>query len=132
MDQPINIWSGTKGLGGALTNMTELAYRKGSIQQHYPVNMRGSSYRDAEAAYQALKRGPVDEDILSLIIESKLRPHERLRDEIAKRGGVAWLTTCSHETGSNNPALEPWHGTGKRSAMIRALIEGYRQAIQGT
>ncbi|MGK7944825.1 MAG: ATP-dependent RecD-like DNA helicase, partial [Microcystaceae cyanobacterium] len=39
---PINISSRTQGLGGALTNPTELARRQGNISQSYPVSFRGN------------------------------------------------------------------------------------------
>ncbi len=36
--------------------MTELAYKKGSITRHYPVEFRGKIYVDAETAYQNAKQ----------------------------------------------------------------------------
>lgn len=49
------ISSSAKGLAAALTNPTELAKSKGNLTQSYPVEFRGKTYKDAEAAYQALK-----------------------------------------------------------------------------
>jgi hypothetical protein len=51
----INIYSGEEGAGGGLTNPTELSYAKGHIKHHYPVDLLGRTFPDAEAAYQALK-----------------------------------------------------------------------------
>ena len=52
----INIWSGSDiGIGAALTNPTELAFRKGNIKNRYPVTFRGVNFRDAESAYQEYK-----------------------------------------------------------------------------
>ncbi len=43
------------GLCAALTNPTELAFKKKNIKNHYPVNFALADYQDAEEAYQDLK-----------------------------------------------------------------------------
>ncbi len=87
----INIWSGTPGLGGALTNPTWLAKRKGHVQGNYPVTFRGRTFADAETAYQAFKPKAFEEReaLCAEVIEAKLRQHPRLREAITGRGGVA-------------------------------------------
>lgn len=124
MDKPMNVWSGSKGIGGALTNMTELAFRKGSIVNHYPVEYEGVVYPDAEAAYQKLKTQPRHLDLMARIIATKLRQHPRLFDEIMARGGVAWLETCEHRTWARSQSAQWWEGKGRESPMIQALILG--------
>lgn len=123
MEPGVNIWSGTPGLGGALTNPTELAFRKGSIQNHYPVTFQGVAYPDAEAAYQRLKRHRGDVALLTEIVTAKLQQHARLEQAITRRGGVAWLEQCRHITRNGSTW---WEGTGSLSPMIRALIAAFR------
>jgi len=127
----INIYSGSKGLGAALTNPTELAHKKGAIKKHYPVEFRGAMYPDAETAYQTVKRsGPwlseeQRESLMTEIIIAKLQQHPDLREAIKQKGGVEWLKSCSHKTGYGT---DMWQGEGKNSAMIRCLILAYLRA----
>ena len=51
---PGNIWSGSSQLA-VLTNPTELAFRKGNLKHHYPVEYSGKTFADVEAAYKCLK-----------------------------------------------------------------------------
>jgi len=72
----INIWSGSDiGIGAALTNPTELAFRKNKIKNHYPVTFRGVNFRDAESAYQEYKSRDMQEsiEIMTEIIVCKLQ-----------------------------------------------------------
>ena len=91
---PINIWSGSSemnGLGAALTNPTELSFKKGKIKHHYPVVFNNQQYPDAEAAYQAYKTGYIEPDkqIMTAVIKAKLEQHPQLLSAITFRGGVA-------------------------------------------
>lgn len=127
----INICSNTPGLGGALTNPTVLAKRKGNVQQDYSVTMRGRTFPDAEAAFWALgKDEPFErqERLCAEIVAAKLRQHPRLLRAITAEGGVAWLERCSHYTGAHSPSFQRWEGTGRDSAFLRALIAGYEHA----
>jgi superfamily I DNA/RNA helicase/O-acetyl-ADP-ribose deacetylase (regulator of RNase III) len=131
----INIWSGAKGLGGALTNLTERSFSKGNIQRHYPVEFRGRSYPSAEHAYKAL-RSPnnardlaADEALMAEIIAAKLQQHPILVQELEKAGGVPFLEASSHVTGAK---FSNWEGQGRGSRFIRALISGYTQASRQT
>jgi hypothetical protein len=123
----MNIYSGSGGLASALTNPTELAFRKGCLVEHYPVTFRGVTYPDAEAAYQRLKVHDVamDDYMMAEVIAAKLRQHSRLNNCIRKRGGETFLATCSHFTYAHS---DVWHGMGTGSRFIRCLIEGYRRA----
>ena len=105
----INIWSGSDiGIGSALTNPTELAFRKNKIKNHYPVTFRGVNFRDAESAYQEYKSRDMQEsiEIMTEIIVCKLQQHPRLSEEITKRGGVEWLKRCRHIVGVRNSRWE--------------------------
>ena len=53
--QGVEISSNAKGLAAELTNPTELAKSKGNLTQSYPIEFNGKTYKDVEAAYQALK-----------------------------------------------------------------------------
>jgi len=124
---PINIISDAKGLGGALTNPTEIAFRKGKIEQHYPVMFNGLTYPDAECAYKAniTTRGVCDANVRLMIhiIEAKLRQHPILFEAIAKRGGTFWIEGCSHVGYGGT-----WEGQCLSSAFIRALTLAYVRA----
>jgi hypothetical protein len=128
---PINIFSGEPGLGGALTNPTELARQKGCIQQSYPITFAGRHWPDVETAYKRLKRDtPAENDALMVeLIATKLRQHTRLRDAITARGGVAWLKTCSHHTNARSESFQSWEGTGEESRFIRDLVAGYEASF---
>jgi len=97
---PLNIWSGSSemnGLGAALTNPTELSFKKGKIKHHYPVVFNNQSFVDAEAVFQAYRTGYIEPDkqIMTSVIKAKLEQHPQLLSAITFRGGVAWLKTCS-------------------------------------
>ncbi len=121
----INIWSGCDiGIGAALTNPTELAFRKGKLKNHYPVEFNGKVFRDAESAYQKHKIGHLQQDmtIMTKIIVAKLQQHPGLLKIIAKYGGVAWLEQCSHIVGVRGSR---WEGVGRKSNFIQCLISAY-------
>jgi hypothetical protein len=94
----VEISSNAKGLAAALTNPTELSKSKGNLTESYPVKFRGKDYKDAEAAYQALKstatkdNGPNNTyNLMVDIIKAKLQQHPRLINEITKQGGSKWI-----------------------------------------
>ena len=122
----INIWSGSDiGIGAALTNPTELAFRKGNIKNRYPVTFRGVNFRDAESAYQKFKSPDMQEsiEIMTEIIVCKLQQHPRLFEEITNRGGVEWLKRCRHIVGARNSR---WEGYGLESKFILCLLFAYQ------
>lgn len=129
----INIFSGEKGLGGALTNPTELAKSKGSIAQRYPLTYHKHQFVDAEQAYQVLKTGDraYDDEMMANLISQKFLQYPRLMDEVTKRGGVAFLEACSHMTGAHSDGAKAWEGRGRESRFIRNLIAGYEKALAG-
>lgn len=126
MHRPINIYSGTRGLGGALTNPTRLSLKKGSIKHEYPLELRGIWYADAEEAYQDLKVGDFETDKQTMveILTAKLHQHPNLKDAIADRGGLAWLRRCRHIVRRGG---EPgrWEGEGLRSPFVNCLYLAY-------
>ena len=124
--QGINIFSGESGLGGALTNPTELTRRKGGISISYPVRYGGREYPDAESAYHALNTEDVlgNDRLMVDLIEAKFRQHEKLWKEVAARGGSVFLAECSHFTNARN-AGGGWEGQGLASRFIRNLVQGY-------
>ncbi len=129
----INLSSHTPGLGGALTNPTALAKRKGNVQHDYSVTLRGRTFSDAEAAFHTLctdESFARQEAICAEIVEAKLRQHPRLRTAIAARGGLAWLECCSHFTRARTPGFQRWEGAGRESAFLRAVMAGYAAACR--
>lgn len=132
MKPGINIWSGAEGLGGALTNMSELAKKKGKIKHSYFVKVDGVVYHDSEAAYQRLKRPGQDvfnDNLMIHIIGHKLQQNAKLLSLVIENGGKAWLETCSHQTGAKSPSFQSWEGIGRRSRFIRNLIAGFEMAL---
>lgn len=130
--EPINIFSGERGLGGALTNPTEMAKHKGCIQKSYPVFFAGLRWPDVETAYKSLKgeSREKNDELMVELIAAKFRQHTRLRDTVAAAGGVPWLSRCSHLTGARSPGAKSWEGTGLESRFIRNLVKGYEEAFQ--
>lgn len=134
-----NIFSGStdgNGLAAALTNQTELARRKGTLSQGYPVEFRGKTWVDAEAAWFALSLG-LDErtadDLMAELIAAKFSQYSRLAQAVARLGGAAWLRRCSHFTGAQSKHMQAWEGHGEQSRFIRNLVAGYlRVAPQAT
>lgn len=124
----INIFSGEPGLGGALTNPTEMAFEKGNIQSHYPVKIGAVVYADAEAAYQKFKTADSHEndELMAYLISEKLRQHPILVKHIQKRGGLPFLKNCSHFTQAKTERFQAWEGQGMDSRFIRNLVAGYR------
>ncbi|GBG14253.1 globin [Novimethylophilus kurashikiensis] len=128
----INIYSGEKGLGGALTNMSERARDKGCIRHSYPVTINGLTYPDSEAAYQALKRpgdAQYNDGLMVDIICLKFLQNPKLQALVTQRGGVSWLARCSHITGAKSPGFQSWEGQGINSRFIRNLIHGYQKSL---
>lgn len=127
MHSGINIYSGEPGLGGALTNPTQLAKQKGCIQQRYPVNYKGRTYPDAEIAYHALKTGviAIDDLMMTEVIACKFRQHEKLLNAVLARGGSNWLASCSHITGSSGSSATNWEGAGLNSRFIRNIVSAF-------
>jgi len=134
----MNIYSGSReghGLAAALTNPTELSFKKGTVHQHYPVRFRVVDYVDAELAYNAWKEEvgwrnmPALEILVAEIIACKLRQHPRLVKAISKHGGVAWLETCEHQTFGRTQSFKRWEGNGRQSAFLRALIIAYEEVL---
>lgn len=130
MFKPCNIWSGSNdGLSAALTNCTEIAFRKGKLKNHYPiVDKNGVVLPDSEAAYKKYKTGDLNKDmaIMTRIIAAKLKQYPRLVKHIAKRGGTEWLESCSHIVGVKNSR---WEGVGIESNFISCLIAAYEIVI---
>lgn len=126
----MNIFSGESGLAAALTNPTELARSKGTITRAYPVRIAGKLYPDAEAAYQFLKVGDMqqDDELMVRIIATKFRQHAILFEAVRKRGGAEFLKGCSHFTGAKTAGFRSWEGEGLASRFIRNLVAGYELA----
>lgn len=130
----MNIFSGSGGLGSALTNPTELARRKRKLDRSYRVHFLGATYDDAESAYQVYKTGQtsVDDDTMANIIMEKFIQHPELFNEVRQLGGVKMLEKCNHFTGAKSAAFKLWEGKGLESRFIRNLVEGYKRALNAT
>jgi hypothetical protein len=124
----VEISSNATGLAAALTNPTELAKSKGNLTQSYPVEFQGKTYKDAEAAYQALKSTATKDEgpnstynLMVNIITAKLQQHPRLVDEITNQGGSEWILNSTHQPTKQNSVWE----TGGNNWFIKSLNEAY-------
>lgn len=129
----INIFSGEHGLGGALTNPTEMAKRKGCIAERYPITYHNRAYPDVELAYHVLASGNVtsDDELMANLISQKFLQHPSLLETVTARGGKEFLESCSHFTNARSVGFQSWEGQGRESRFIRNLIAGYEKAIAG-
>lgn len=133
----INIASNEAGLGGMLTNPTELAAAKGNIHERFPVWVAGTEYRDVETAYKTVvKHGgkvfdvaEVD-DRMATLIAMKFLLHPGLESQVARRGGTTWLSSCTHFVGAiaKGKSAQTWEGRGMDSRFIRCLATGFANA----
>lgn len=127
----INIFSGERGLGAALTNPTELAKRKGMLSTSFAIVFDGKRYPDVETAYHLLANKPdmpATDTLMAELIACKFRQHPSLAKEVASKGGVAWLRRCDHLTGARSDSAQSWEGHGQASRFIRNLARGYEMA----
>ena len=130
-----NIFSGStdgNGLAAALTNPTELARRKGTIAQGYPVEFQGRAWVDIETAWFALKDTAPDEPtqdrLMAQLIAAKFTQYPRLASTVSRLGGASWLRRCSHFTEAKSRSMQSWEGRGEQSRFIRNLVAGYEAA----
>ena len=130
----VHISSDAKGLGGALTNPTELSKKKGNIEQDYSITYKEKDYISVEAAYQANK---VDEtktkpnksesanyNLMVELITEKLHTYPKLVRAITKLGGLMYLAKAVHQPTKQNTVWE----TGGKNWFIDALKEAYTAA----
>lgn len=129
----INIFSGEVGLGGALTNPTEMAKRKGCIEARYPITYGSRAYPDVEHAYHVLASGDTasDDELMANLIAHKFVQHPALLAEVSQSGGRDFLESCSHYTNARSEGFQSWEGHGLDSRFIRNLVTGYAKAIVG-
>lgn len=122
-----NIWSGNRELA-VFTNPTEIAFRKGNLKNHYPVEYEGRVFVDSEALYQRLSRGKKADanacyTACVTALCCKLHQYPLLIDVIKYNGGIKWLEECSHIVFNKNPR---WEGVGRKSGFIRCLITAFK------
>lgn len=129
---PGNIYSGDP-LRAVFTNPTELAFKKGSLRQHYPIYYNKVKFVDVEEAYQIIKRiSPWMsfeklQDLIVDLIEIKLRTYPLLVQTITESGGDDWILACSHFTYAKTDDFRRWEGTGEESAFICCLLKAYQR-----
>lgn len=123
---PGNIWSGSKTLA-VFTNPTELAYKKGNLKHHYPIEFNKKKYADVEEAYHKHKEGSLKlrAELITVLIIIKFRTYPILMDTIKFNGGVDWLKSCSHHSGARSKSFQSWEGDGEKSLFIQCLIDAY-------
>jgi len=123
----INIFTSERGLGGALTNPTELARANKCIDQSYPLRFAGRDWPDADAAYQSCKTQDetANDALMVQIIAVKLYQHRSLFDAINNLGGRRFLCECSHLSNDESEAAIGWEGRGLDSRFIRNFIGGF-------
>jgi hypothetical protein len=124
--KPGNIWSGDK-YRAVFTNPTEIAFRKGNLQNHYPVYFRDRKFADAEEAYKIFKASAPDRyELCTAVIFAKLRQYPSLVTTITANGGEDWIKKCSHHVYDK---CAYWEGDGEDSGFIRCLLKAYKQII---
>ena len=126
--EPGNIYSGNKKLA-VFTNPTELAFKKGCLKNHYPIQYNGMEYADVEQAYQFLSRGhlhdfPYLKSLMVNLIVHKLCQHPRIFRVIRENGGVEWIFKCSHKV--RKYQSKRWEGVGRNSVFLQCLANAYR------
>lgn len=129
-----NIYSGSNDpFLAALTFPTSIANRKGKLNRQYTVFFRDKLWPDAESAYQFWKKWCTNYEQMRLlfvdIAYEKFLQYPDLLKGVQERGGVEWLETCCHWTGSKETFYQ---GFGVRSAFIRYLILAYKQALEAS
>tara|TARA_R110000772_G_scaffold33721_2_gene82028 strand:+ start:13425 stop:27824 length:14400 start_codon:yes stop_codon:yes gene_type:complete len=133
----VEISSNAKGLAAALTNPTELAKSKGNLAESYPITFNGKNYKDVEAAYQALKdksearTKPTKENsdnykLMVDLISAKLEQHPRLVSSIIEQGGVAWISSSTHQPTKQNTVWE----TGGQNWFVESLADAFDTTIK--
>ena len=117
-----NISSGSKWLA-VLTAPTELARRKGNLQNSYPVKAFDQVWPDVEKAYQTLKTGSNLERtaLMTHLLCMRFEQYPAIGEAVRDSGGVEWLKQCSHTVNGNTR----WEGTGTQSRYICCLITAY-------
>ena len=134
--KPIEISSKTPGLGGALTNPTELSKRNGNIEYSYPITYKGVPYEDVEKAYQTLKdpaeefRKPLKRDsenykLMVNLIVTKLRAYPQLVEYIKEEGGSEWILESTHNPKNNRSVWE----TNGANWFIEALNDAFNYVV---
>jgi len=126
---PGNIWSGAKSGLAVLTNPTELAFRKGNLRRHWPVEWDGKAYPDSEALYQFFSKnckGDADAcyGMCTHAVACKLYQYPVVFESIKISCGVNFLEQCSHFVNGRSPR---WEGKGVESGFIRCLITAYKE-----
>jgi len=135
----IEIASGTADLGGALTNMTVLAKKKGKIVSDYPIAYEGVPYEDVEKAYQTHKNPreavnkPSRQDsynykLMVELISIKLRTYPDLLDGITEEGGSEWILKSTHNPSKKGGTPKVWETVGQ-NWFIEALNDAYISII---
>lgn len=124
--EPGNIWSGSKTLA-VFTNPTELAFKKGNLKNHYPIVWNDTTYSDVEEAYHDnIPERMCDRvNLITKLIEVKLKTYPIILNTIKANGGVVWLKKCSHWTNSKRKSFQFWEGDGDKSPFIRCLINAF-------
>ena len=123
----INIWSGGEGLGAVLTNMTELAFKKGKLKNHYPIDYNNISFKDVESVYQKFKTESDEwnDDLMTSLICEKFRTYPQIPSTIKEYGGIDFLRKCTHYTRAKTKRFKSWEGNGEESRFIRNLVRAY-------
>jgi len=149
MIKGINIFSGSKDvLGRALTNPTHYNPRndyatsinRGGLGKYTFLDegilFNEKKYKDVEEAYFDLKKSghcnKQNKQLLTLLIEAKLKQYPVLIEDIKERGGVEFLRKSIHtynngddpETFKRDNTLKSWtSNTG--DAFIHCLVKAY-------
>jgi hypothetical protein len=126
---PGNIYSGDKQRA-CFTNPTELAFRKGTLDKHYPIEIDGLNFDDAETAYKYYTHEKRDDFefckyTCQRVLEYKLNQYPELLKIIKESGGLQWIERCYHYTYARTSRFKRWEGQGRKSAFIDCLYKAY-------
>lgn len=93
------------------------------------IPFNGSSFIDAEHAYQSLKSGDraADYELMVNIIVQKFKTFPELYNEVISNGGMEFLQSLTHNTTARNPY---WESNGEDTFM-RALKEAFMRLKDG-
>jgi len=110
----------------ALCLNTERAFKKGRINQHYPVKIHGKEYADADLAYIEEKKtwplGKIRYQLMTDILTKKLHQNYSLVNGLTEQGGDDFLKKCF----AYIDLAEWWGSRDSEGQFMLALRTAYR------
>lgn len=97
-------------------NVTSFDVWNNSVEAWYMANTKDNSGKDLFNQEQK-------EILMFHLIICKFDSYPKLVKEIDSRGGIDWLSRCSHIVSGN----KNWEGVGEKSNFIKVLCRAYRE-----